>query len=90
MPENYVIWILGVLSFAVGGLTTTMFRWRREIDKDISDNRVEIAKMESIRRDVERLFTLLDDLTKRVAHGRERRLLDRRRTSREIDDMEND
>jgi len=87
MPENYVIWILGVLSFAVGGLTTTMFRWRREIDKDHADNRVAIAKMESVKKDVDRIFLLLDDLTKRVSHGRERRLIDRRT---KMDDMEDD
>jgi len=35
---------------------TLMFQWRREIDKDHAENAIEIAKFESVRRDIERLL----------------------------------
>jgi len=63
-----------------------MFGWRREIDKDHAENAVEIGKFESVRRDIERLFGLMDDLQKRITQLRESRLLERRRR----DDMEDD
>jgi len=88
-----ILWILGGLFLFVSLLFGVMvkmgllmFGWRREIDKDHSENAIEIGKIEALRRDVERLYALLDDLQKRVAHGRERRLLDRRK----IDDMGED
>jgi len=64
-----------------------MFQWRREIDKDHAENAIEIAKFESVRRDLERLFNLMGDLQKRVTQLRESRLLERRWKR---DDMEDD
>jgi len=89
----WILWILGGLFLFVGTLGgiiikmgTLMFQWRREIDKEHSDNAIEIAKFESVRRDLERLFSLMDDLQKRITQLRESRLLERRRR----DDMEED
>jgi len=89
----YIIWILGGLFLFVGGLFgviakmgSLMFQWRREIDKDHAENAIEIAKFESVRRDIERLFGLMDDLQKRITQLRESRLLERRHR----DDMEDD
>ncbi len=86
MRDNYIIWILGILSFAVGGLTATMFRWRREIDKDIANNRVAIAKTESMQKEVDRNTKDIRDLTTRVTAGRTKRLHERFKD----DDMEDD
>ncbi len=61
---------------------TLMFQWRREIDKDHAENAIEIGKFESVRRDLERLFNLMDDLQRRVTHLLERRF--------KRDDMEDD
>jgi len=89
-----ILWILGGLFLFVSLLFGVMvkmgllmFGWRREIDKDHAANAIEIGKLGALRRDVERLYGLLDDLTKRVAHGRERRLMERRT---KMDDMDDD
>jgi len=80
-----ILWILGGLFVFVSLLFGVivkmgllMFGWRREIDKDHAENKVEIAKFESVRRDIERLFGLMDDLQKRITQLRESRLLERR------------
>ena len=90
----YILWILGGLFLFVGTLGgiiikmgTLMFQWRREIDKEHSDNAIEIAKFAAVQKDIERLFKLYDDLSARVSHVRESRLLERRYKR---DDMEDD
>jgi len=89
-----ILWILGGLFIFVSLLfgvivkmALLMFGWRREIDKDHADNAIEIGKFESVRRDLERLFGLLDDLQRRVTQLRESRLIERRAKR---DDMEDD
>jgi len=77
MPENYILWILATLSFAVGSLATTMFRWRREIDKDRMEDRIAIAKFEGMQKEVDRNTKDLRDLTTRVTDGRTKRLHER-------------
>jgi len=77
MGNNYIIWILGILSFAVGSLAAIMFRWRREIDKDRMEDRVAIAKLESMQKEVDRNTKDLRDLTTRVTDGRTKRLQER-------------
>ena len=64
-----------------------MFEWRREIDKDHAANAIEIAKFESVRRDLERLFVQVKDIQTRITQLRDRRLLERKKS---IDDMEDD
>ena len=88
----WILWILGGLFLFVGALFGVMvkmgmlmFQWRREIDRDHAENQVEIAKFESVRRDLERLFNLMDDLQRRV---RVTQLRVERRGKR--DDMEDD
>ena len=63
--SNYVIWILGILSFAVGSLAAIMFRWRREIDKEIADNRVSIAKLEGMQKEIDRNTKDIDRIAER-------------------------
>ncbi len=63
--SNYVIWILGILSFAVGSLAAIMFRWRREIDKEIADNRVSIAKLEGMQKEIDRNTKDIDRIVER-------------------------
>jgi len=87
MRNNYVLWILGVMSLGVGYLAGLMIHWRREIDKDIADNRVAIARLEAIQKEVDRNSRDIDRVEKRVSDMRESRLLDRRRKG---DDMEHD
>jgi len=94
---HLILWILAGLFAFVGvlfGTITTMallmFGWRREIDKDHSDNAIEIAKFTGMAKDIARLFKLYDDLSARVSHVRESRMLERRRTGKEIDDMDQD
>ena len=86
MQQNYIIWILGILSFAVGSLAGMMIRWRREIDRDIADNRVAIAKVEGMQKEVDRNAADIRDLITRVTDGRTRRLRERFKQ----DDMEDD
>ena len=86
MPDNYVIWILGVLSFSVGGLATTMFRWRREIDKDRMEDRVAITKLEAMQKEVNRNTQDIRDLTTRVTDGRTKRLYEQYKS--EMDDTD--
>ena len=63
--SNYVIWILGILSFTVGSLAAIMFRWRREIDKEIADNRVSIAKLEGMQKEIDRNTKDIDRIAER-------------------------
>jgi len=63
--SNYVIWILGILSFTVGSLAAIMFRWRREIDKEIADNRVSIAKLEGMQKEIDRNTKDIDRIVER-------------------------
>jgi len=63
--SNYVIWILAILSFAVGSLAAIMFRWRREIDKEIADNRVSIAKLEGMQKEIDRNTKDIDRMVER-------------------------
>ena len=89
----WILWILaglfgfvGLLFGVIAKMGLLMFQWRREIDKDHAENKIEIGKFESVRRDIERLFSLMDDLQKRITQLRESRLLERRHR----DDMEDD
>jgi len=94
MQNAYVLWILGGLfgfvSFllgVIGKLGLIMFQWRREIDAAINLNTVAIARIETIRTEVERIAAQVNDLTTRLTQVRERRLIERRRKD---DDMEDD
>ena len=60
----WILWILGGLFLFVGALFgvivkmgVLMFQWRREIDKEHTDNAIKIAKFGAVEKDVGRLFS---------------------------------
>ena len=92
----WILWILGGLFLFVGTLGgiiikmgVLMFQWRREIDKEHSENAIAIAKFGSLEKELDRVVRIQEDVMRRISGVRDSRLMERTRI-RKMDDMDDD